>query len=198
MSLLNDYVFDVKKKKTKKFSKDVIFDLKIQEKVRDNKLEAYSQVCKMIGSINNNFDKSKILKRFLTENCGNNNFKESITLFMKLLLPAASKRVYKLKNRQILNHFSKIFLTHYSDMIEFLKNEYIADMIIHFFRLSDKIKPQTTSVLTLVEVDEFLDKLSEATKDCEKIRLLEEITCRCTLDDLHIIIRLIKIVIILK
>ena len=112
MSLLNDYVIEIKKKKIKKLSQDVIFDLKIQEKVRDNKLEAYSQVCKMIGSINNNFDKSKILKGFLTENCGNNNFKESITLFMKLLLPAASKRVYKLKNRQILNHFSKIFLTH--------------------------------------------------------------------------------------
>ena len=35
MSLLNDNVFEVKQKKIKKMSHDLIFDLKIQEKVRD-------------------------------------------------------------------------------------------------------------------------------------------------------------------
>ncbi len=114
-------------------------------------------------------------------------------LFIKLLLPNTTTRVYNLNSKQILKLFSKIFNTNLDQMNDHLNNKGdVSETCKHYFHKSNKIKPQTESRLTLEQVDEYLEKLSTITKENEQLEILTKIAKKCTTKNLATIIRLIK------
>ncbi|MGH0138845.1 UNVERIFIED_CONTAM: hypothetical protein FKN15_029102 [Acipenser sinensis] len=61
-----------------------------------------------------------------------------------------------------------------------------------FFEGSTSFPPPSKSLLTIHEVDAFLERLSQLTKEDEQQKELEDISRKCTANDLKCIIRLIK------
>ncbi|GLV41237.1 DNA ligase 3 [Carabus blaptoides fortunei] len=96
------------------------------------------------------------------------------------------------KSRQLVKLFSIIFGTNREDMAEHLEQGDIGETIQHFFEHSNKLQPSKKSLLTMQEVDDFLEELSQRTKEEEQMDLFKKITKKCTGNDLKTIIRLIK------
>jgi DNA ligase-3 len=68
----------------------------------------------------------------------------------------------------------------------------VADTVRYYFGKSNKVKPANESTLTLDEVDAYLDRLTEITKENDQLKCLEEIVKKCTKNDLQAFIRFIK------
>ncbi|KAL2713181.1 DNA ligase 3 isoform X1 [Vespula squamosa] len=121
-----------------------------------------------------------------------NGFKSDIVLWCKLLLPQAAKRIYNLQSKQLIKLFSRILSQDEDQMLEDLEQGDIAETIRLFFESSTAIKTSPKSLLTIQEVDQFLEILSGLTKEDEQIYHFKTIIDRCTGNDLKMIIRLIK------
>lgn len=111
---------------------------------------------------------------------------------MKLLIPNASNRVYNLNSKQLIKLFSRIFGTDLEEMNDHLNKGDVSDTCRYYFSKSNKIKPASESKLTLDDVDSYLDKLSQLTKENDQLKLLEEIVKKCTKNDLKMFVRIIK------
>ena len=68
----------------------------------------------------------------------------------------------------------------------------VAETIAAFFETSDALSKLPKSKLTLYDVDDFLSKLSTLTKADEQASALSSISKKCTVNDLKMVIRLIK------
>lgn len=77
-------------------------------------------------------------------------------------------------------------------MLEHLEGGDVSETIQYYFTKSKACKEANKSLLTLVEVDEFLEELSKLTKEEEQIHHFKKIVPKSTSNDLKIIIRLIK------
>ncbi|KAK2581838.1 hypothetical protein KPH14_002304 [Odynerus spinipes] len=119
-------------------------------------------------------------------------FKSDIVLWCKLLLPQAAKRIYNLQSKQLIKLFARILHQDEEDMLEDLEKGDIAETIRTFFESSTAITPSQKSLLTIQEIDQFLEHLSRLTKEDEQIDHFQSIIGRCTGNDLKMIIRLIK------
>lgn len=108
-------------------------------------------------------------------------------------MPSVSNRVYNLNSIQITKLFSRIFDTDLDEMNDHLNQGDVAETCRYYFGKSESnVKPQKESKLTLKQVDAFLDKLTEITKENDQAKLLEQIARRCTKNDLRTFIRLVK------
>lgn len=103
-----------------------------------------------------------------------------------------SNRVFNLNSKQLVKLYSKIFDADLDEMSDHLNKGDISITCKHFFSKSNDIKPAAKSTLTLSQVDAFLDKLTEITKENDQLKALEGITKKCTKNDLKTLIRLIK------
>ncbi|KAL2742350.1 DNA ligase 3 isoform X1 [Vespula maculifrons] len=119
-------------------------------------------------------------------------FKSDIVLWCKLLLPQAAKRIYNLQSKQLVKLFSRILLQDENSMLENLEQGDIAETIRLFFESSTAVKASPKSLLTIQEVDKFLEFLSGLTKEEEQMQHFKSIIDKCTGNDLKMIIRLIK------
>lgn len=63
----------------------------------------------------------------------------------------------------------------------------ISETIRTFFESSKKLQPAGKSKLKLSEIDEFLDKLSDLTKEDEQSEHFKEICKKCTSNDLKMV-----------
>eukprot|EP00794_Sanderia_malayensis_P006365 gene6365-7097_t len=116
----------------------------------------------------------------------------NLYLLVKLLLPGVQKRVYNLKDKQIVKLFSQVFETDCDDMVEDLERGNVSETVTEFYKKSNGILPCKQSKLTLAEVDEFLNQLAAETKEDDQLRVLKKISTKCTAEDLKFIVRLIK------
>ncbi len=110
---------------------------------KDNKFETFQLICKKIADESSHLKKSSLLKDFLKDgiekgflfwkktkirekNISKNStkklggFKGNTYLFMKLLIPNATNRVYNLNSKQLVKLFSRIFGTDQDEMIDHL------------------------------------------------------------------------------
>lgn len=145
-----------------------------------------------ISNVSSYLDKTELVRKMFTKGSDGVSFKGDLKLWCKLLLPGVFQRIYNLQNKQLIKLFSRMFNTNQSEMLEHLEQGDIAETIQHFFELSKRIKPTSKSTLTIGEVDEFLEELSQLTKEDEQIEHFEKIAPKCTANDLKIIIRLIR------
>lgn len=159
---------------------------------KDNAFREFRRLCVNVAEEASYLAKTKIVSDFLSKGTDGDGFHGDLYLWVKLLLPSFVKRVYNLQNKQLVNHFSQIFDTCMEDMVEDLEKGDVAETVQTFFEQSTKCPPAAKSKLTIQEVDNFLEELTKVTKDDDQIRVLSDITKRCTANDLKIIIRLIK------
>ncbi|CAH0380784.1 unnamed protein product [Bemisia tabaci] len=121
-------------------------------------------------------------------------FKGDLLLWCRLLLPGVGtvKRVYNLQSKQLIKLFSRLFGADQDEMLEDLEQGDIAETIKIFFDRSQKLKPAKKSLLTLQDVDNFLERLTMLTKEEDQMAHFKQIAVKCTSNDLKMVIRLIK------
>lgn len=162
-------------------------------KSKDNAFRQFRKICALLANESGYLNKTAILREFFKSGSdGKSGFKGDLYLWCKLLLPNIDKRLYNLQSKQLVKIFSKVFDTDQDDMLEYLENGDIAETIAVFFEKSSKCKPAKTSVLTLYEVDEYLDKLSQLSRMVDQTKFFDKLCGVCTTNDLKMLIRLIK------
>lgn len=176
----------------KDITKTSDIDTKKDTDIEDDKFSTFFTLCQKISKVDAYTEKTAVVNNFFTKGCDGKKFQGNIKLWCKLLLPQVSKRVYNLKSKQLVKLFSRIFSTDHDDMLTHLEQGDVADTIQHFFTKSKTLKPATDSVLSIQNVDNFLQELSNFTKEDEQIYHFKKIVKNCTVNDIKMLIRLIK------
>ncbi|GAB1868521.1 DNA ligase [Camponotus japonicus] len=191
-STTSEKMTDKKKKGTATDDKGK--DEKEREKIssKDDSFREFRRVCNNIANADAYTDKTAIIKRMFTKGTQGDGFKGDIVLWCKLLLPGAVKRIYNLQSKQLIKLFARLLLQDEDAMLEHLEQGDVAETISVFFENSVSVSPCTTSVLTIQDIDLFLESLSHLTKEEEQIQHFRSILDRCTSNDLKMIVRLIK------
>ncbi|XP_041989246.1 DNA ligase 3 [Aricia agestis] len=158
----------------------------------DNKFSTFHKICQKIAKVDAYTEKTAVVNNFFTKGI-NGTFEGDIYLWCKLLLPQACKRIYNLKSKQLVKLFSRIFNTDQDDMLTHLEQGDVADTIQHFFSKSKStVQPASESTLTIQQMEDFLEDLSKLTKEEEQIYHFKKIVKKCDLNDMKMLIRLIK------
>ncbi|XP_055923098.1 DNA ligase 3 [Eupeodes corollae] len=159
---------------------------------KDNFLETFIKVCDKVANVSSYISKSNILQDFFQKGSSGKGFKGDINLWVNMLLPKASQRVYNLQNKQIIKLFSRIFRTNTEDMLIDLEQGDVSETIRKYFELSKGISPSAKSTLTLQQVDKTLIDLTISGKEDYQVDIFTELCKQATADDLKMVIRLIK------
>ncbi|XP_011168982.2 DNA ligase 3 [Solenopsis invicta] len=180
-------VADVKEKNKGK-------DKEGQSKVpsKDDSFREFRRVCSNVADVDAYTDKTAVIKKMFTKGSLGDGFKSDIVLWCKLLLPGAVKRIYNLQSKQLIKLFARLLVQDEDEMLEHLEQGDVAETISVFFESSVAVSPCAASVLTIQDVDLFLENLSRLTKEEEQIQHFRSILNKCTANDLKMIIRLIK------
>ncbi|NXI74028.1 DNLI3 ligase, partial [Anseranas semipalmata] len=165
---------------------------KSDPKHKDCLLREFRKLCAMVADKPSYNVKTQIIQDFLQKGTGGDGFHGDVYLTIKLLLPGVIKIVYNLNDKQIVKLFSRIFNCSQEEMIRDLEQGDVSETIRLFFEQSKSCPPAAKSLLTIQEVDEFLVQLSKLTKEDDQQSVLQDITRKCTGNDLKCIIRLIK------
>lgn len=189
-----------KKDKAEKTNKDKADRNKDKSDNKDEanktkKNQSFKEFRKLVADITNTdsyLDKTRCVKETFSNIFPGSSDKDDIILWCRLLLPGVVKRVYNLQSKQLIKLFSRLFNTDQDDMLNHLEKGDIGETIQEFFEDSTKIKPAKKCTLTVVEVDKFLDQLSELTKEEDQVDHFKTFVPKCTSNDLKMVIRLIK------
>ncbi|NWX05198.1 DNLI3 ligase, partial [Caloenas nicobarica] len=192
------YVFDAAKPKNSEdvsansSHKSSLSAKQCDPKHKDCLLREFRKLCAMVAEKPSYNVKTQIIQDFLKKGSGGDGFHGDVYLTIKLLLPGVIKIVYNLNDKQIVKLFSRIFNCSQEEMVRDLEQGDVSETIRLFFEQSKTCPPAAKSLLTVQEVDEFLFQLSKLTKEDDQQSVLQQITRRCTGNDLKCIIRLIK------
>jgi DNA ligase-3 len=159
---------------------------------KDNQFREFRKLVADITNISSYLEKTSLVTKMFTKGSDGTGFKGDVVLWCRLLLPGVVKRIYNLQSKQLIKLFSKIFRIDQDAMLEHLEQGDVSETIQEFFEKSKSFKPIKKSTLSLQEVDDFLDELSNLTKEEEQMAHLTSFTSKCTGNDLKILIRLIK------
>ncbi|NXG99533.1 DNLI3 ligase, partial [Loxia leucoptera] len=159
---------------------------------KDCLLREFRKLCAMVAEKPSYNVKTQIIQDFLRKGSAGDGFHGDVYLTIKMLLPGVIKIVYNLNDKQIVKLFSRIFNCNQEEMVRDLEQGDVSETIRIFFEQSKTCPPAAKSLLTIQEVDEFLIQLSKLTKEDDQQSVLQQISRRCTGNDLKCIIRLIK------
>lgn len=159
---------------------------------KDNQFREFRRIVADITNVSSYLEKTSIVSKMFTKGSDDTGFKGDVVLWCRLLLPGFVKRIYNLQSKQLVKLFSRLFHTNQDAMLEHLEQGDVSETIREFFEKSKSFKPTKKSTVTLQEVDEFLEELSNLTKEEEQMAHIKSFASRCTSNDLKIIIRLIK------
>ncbi|CAD6208389.1 GSCOCG00003393001-RA-CDS [Cotesia congregata] len=159
---------------------------------RDNAFREYRRVCANIANASAYTEKTAIVKKMFSDGAKGNGFKGDVVLWCKMLLPMANKKIYNLQSKALIKLFARILQEDEQDMLEDLEQGDVAETIQKFFDKNDVVKANAKSLLSLQEVEDFLSRLSDLTKEDDQISHFKSILPKCTPNDLKMIIRLIK------
>ncbi|NXN86021.1 DNLI3 ligase, partial [Bombycilla garrulus] len=161
-------------------------------KHKDCLLREFRKLCAMVAEKPSYNVKTQIIQDFLRKGSAGDGFHGDVYLTIKMLLPGVIKIVYNLNDKQIVKLFSRIFNCNQEEMVRDLEQGDVSETVRIFFEQSKTCPPAAKSLLTIQEVDEFLLQLSKLTKEDDQQSVLQQISRRCTGNDLKCIIRLIK------
>ncbi|XP_054610904.1 DNA ligase 3 [Dunckerocampus dactyliophorus] len=159
---------------------------------KDCLLREFRKLCATVAENNSYNVKTQIIEKFLRKGTGGDKFHGDLYLTVKLLLPGVIKSVYNLNDKQIVKLFSRIFRCNQDDMVRDLEKGDVSETVRMFFEESKAFPPSPKSLLTIQEVEAFLSRLAQLTKEDEQQSELEDIAKKCTSNDLKCIVRLIK------
>ena len=162
-------------------------------KHKDNAFREFRRLCALIADEPSYNNKSDIVQRFFKKGTDGNAFQGDLYVWVRLLLPGVVKRIYNIQSKQLVKIFSRIFKTSEEDMLEDLEAGDVAETIAKFLDKSrTEVKAAKKSLLTMHDVDDFLESLSKLTTEDKQQFELSKITKQCTSNDLKMIVRLIK------
>ena len=160
---------------------------------KDNSFREFRKLVQKIADENSYLQKTALVKNFFNKGSDKVAFRGDLFIWVRLLLPGVVKRIYNLQNKQLVKIFSRIFDCNESQMLTDLEEGDVAETISSFFSQSNsKIVPCEKSKLNLQQVDEFLDSLSEQTKEDDQFKSLSGIAAKSTTNDLNMLVKLIK------
>ncbi|TRY78644.1 hypothetical protein TCAL_13609 [Tigriopus californicus] len=159
---------------------------------KDNGFRQFRKICARLAEEPSYNAKTEIIRQFLTRGTDQTSFKGDLYVWVRLLLPGTVKRVYNLQSKQLVKIFSRIFGTIEEDMLEHLEAGDVADTIAEFFEQSKRVRPNSKANLTLHQVDQHLEALSQLTREDDQQTELTQIAEQCTSNDLKMVIRLVK------
>ncbi|EUB57733.1 DNA ligase 3 [Echinococcus granulosus] len=113
-------------------------------------------------------------------------------LVLKLLLPKSSPRIFNVQDKQLIKYCSDIFDTDKEAMLKDLEKGDVGMTLFTFFKKSAAVQPLKKSKVSLKQVDQWLDELSNASGDNDRTTILSKCTKSCTAEDFLVFIRLIK------
>jgi DNA ligase-3 len=158
----------------------------------DNKFETFQKIVDQIANESGHLKKTEILKNFFKNGINGKGYKGDTYTFCKLILPQINNRVFNFQSKQLVKLFSRVFSVDLDEMNDHLNKGDVSLTVRHYFSKSNGVKPSDNSTLNIFQVDSFLDKLTEITKEQDQQKLLESISKKCTKNDLKTFIRLIK------
>uniref|UniRef100_K1Q677 DNA ligase 3 n=1 Tax=Magallana gigas TaxID=29159 RepID=K1Q677_MAGGI len=151
---------------------------------RDDSFREFRRLCAEIAEENSYLAKTKLVHDFINKGSSGDGFKGDIYLWMKCLLPGVVKQVYNLNSKQLVKLFSQIFGASQDDMVADLDQGDVAETVRLYFEESKRLPPQKKSLLSLQQVDNYLDELSKVTKEDDQQRILTKVAKRLdALDD---------------
>nr|XP_018909326.1 PREDICTED: DNA ligase 3 isoform X2 [Bemisia tabaci] len=161
---------------------------------KDDLFREFRRLCADVANESSYLKKTEIIQKMFTKGADGSGFKGDLLLWCRLLLPGVGtvKRVYNLQSKQLIKLFSRLFGADQDEMLEDLEQGDIAETIKNFFDRSQKLKPAKKSLLTLQDVDNFLERLTMLTKEEDQMAHFKQIAVKCTSNDLKMVIRLIK------
>eukprot|EP01029_Cantina_marsupialis_P019698 TRINITY_DN4580_c0_g1_i1.p1 TRINITY_DN4580_c0_g1~~TRINITY_DN4580_c0_g1_i1.p1 ORF type:complete len:1207 (-),score=475.35 TRINITY_DN4580_c0_g1_i1:263-3883(-) len=150
----------------------------------------FQQLCGKLGEYGGFLDKIAIMKanlKFFKKD------RKLALLMFKLILPKQDKRVYGLKDKQMVKVFSALFGEDADDLQQHLNQSGDVSLTVkEFFMKGKRYKPRKMTEMTLKEVDELLDELTKTSGVGQKQALLGSTLARCSANDIMFICRFIK------
>ncbi len=172
---------------------DTDTDLDVDNDNADDTFENFIKLCNRLSNQPGHLAKTNLVRDFITKGSDGKKYKGDLSLFIHMLLPNSKNRVYNINSTSFIKLFSKLFKADQDAMTNHLnQNGDISETIKHYYSKSTQIRPLKTSILTLKQVDKYLDELTTITKEQEQLDFLLKISSNCTPDDLQMIIRMIK------
>jgi DNA ligase-3 len=141
------------------------------------------ELCQKIEAEGSYIGKTKLVGEFLK------NHSVDLYLFCKLLLCKDDKRVYNVKEKQIVKALSRVWHCPLQEIVADLDNGDFSETARKFFEKYGQ--PQQRSSLTLKQVDDWLQELTKATKAVQQTNHFAMIVSKCTSMDLKILCRII-------
>ena len=126
----------------------------------DDSFNQFNKICQRIRETSSYLSKKELVAKFFDKGTEKSEFKGDILLWVKLLIPGVVKRVYNMQNKQIVKIFSRIFDSYEEEMLEDLEQGDVAETISSFFIKSRKLEPLKESIISIQEVNQFLEILS--------------------------------------
>jgi ATP-dependent DNA ligase I len=145
----------------------------------------FQELCeKILGEPSHN-GKSKIISDFIT----GPTWKGDLFLLCKLLIIKDDQRVFHLREKSLTKLLSMILKVPHNDLLLDLQKGDLAGTCSKFFEAHGT--PRASSILTLKQVDKWLDKLTTLGKEDEQSPHLASLLSVCTPRDLNFVVRLI-------
>ena len=107
----------------------------------DNKLSTFTKICDKLTSESGHHNKTAIVKQFITKGTSKNVYKGDLSLFVHMLLPNSSNRVFNLNSISLCKLYSRIFGQDQEEMLRHLNKGDVADTIKTYFEKSSRLKP---------------------------------------------------------
>lgn len=85
-------------------------------RVEDNRLFTFTRICDEIAKERSYLNKANILQDFFKKGCNKKEFQGDLLLWVRMLIPGDSQRVYNLQNKQMLKLFSRLLNTDHEEM----------------------------------------------------------------------------------
>ncbi|KAK6104737.1 DNA ligase I ATP-dependent (dnl1) family protein [Brugia pahangi] len=146
----------------------------------------FCKLCDVIASVSKYAEKTAAVKIFINKE----GYDGDLYLLLKFLIPEADQRVYNLKAKQIIKIFSALFDWSVDELTEsYNQTGDVSETICSFWSKLDSDRKK--SKITNQMVDDWLEKLSELTREKEQQMHFSEICKLVSCLELKYIIRLI-------
>lgn len=155
---------------------------------KDNSFREFRRLVAAIADTPSYLSKTELVRKKFEKK-----FHGDLHVWVRLLLPGVIKRIYNLQSKQLVKVFSRAFGAKESLMLTDLEQGDVAETVATFFENScTGVVPAKKASLGVHDVDEFLDTLTKRTKESEQEEALAKMACQCTVNDLKMVVRLIK------
>eukprot|EP01133_Synstelium_polycarpum_P010995 gene10995-12807_t len=142
------------------------------------------KLCVALESESSHTGKSALVAKFC------DGFTGDLYLLAKLMLVKEDKRVFRIKDKQMLKILAEILNAPLDEMIEDLDHGDVTETAKKFYREYGKNIPDKSS-LTLLQVDTFLNALTEVSKFDDQVKVISKFLKRCTPADWRLVCRII-------